>query len=65
LAGWPGLKRLRVLDLSGCNVTGPAAQALARSPYLHPGLQLRLDDNPAAVGELVPRHLVRRPPSVS
>jgi hypothetical protein len=45
LAGWPGLRKLRWLDLTRCGLNKAEVKPLANSPYFHNSLWLRLDGN--------------------
>jgi uncharacterized protein (TIGR02996 family) len=57
LAAWPGLARVRWLDMSYCSLRGPGYAALARSPYAGNLTYLRVDrywleQSPAVKAEL-------------
>jgi uncharacterized protein (TIGR02996 family) len=65
LAAWPGLRRLRWLNLTDCGLSERAGRSLAESPYLHDGLALALDGNRFDPAELFPPGLLHRPASVS
>lgn len=65
LAAWPGLRRLRWLNMTDCGLSERAGRALAGSPYLHDGLVLAVDGNRFDPAELFPPDLLRRPASVS
>ncbi|HVK14478.1 MAG TPA: TIGR02996 domain-containing protein [Gemmataceae bacterium] len=45
LSEWPGLRDLRLLDISDCELTTDAGRSLARSPYWHDRLRVRAAGN--------------------
>jgi uncharacterized protein (TIGR02996 family) len=65
LAGWPGLRRLRWLNLSNCGLTEAAVRPLIASPYLHEGLTIVLDGNSCSPAELLPWEMLPPVPSLS
>jgi hypothetical protein len=48
LAVWPGLRQLRWLDLSNCELTATVLRPLEKSQYRHDDLTIILDGNPCS-----------------